>query len=209
MSKYPIPVAPNRELLGFLPPPVKEVPAKPKRQQLAPPPSGWTRTLHASPAAYPRELRDHTGNMSRSSTPFHVAVPPNETKDEQKKRIVLGLHELCSARYGSPNERTPEEGRDAGQPLLFQSVERWRRDKPSGRGKTLVFTHANGLPKEVSLGTCTTNSLVAMATCYPESYRAQSRLYRDRVWHWRAAASHPHRDRRHLDAGRGQFRSER
>lgn len=88
--------------------------------------------------------------MSRDSTPFQVAAPLNETKEAQTKRMIAGTQELVTARYASPEERTPEEGRDAGQPLLFQSVERWRRDKPSGKGKTLVFTHANGLPKEVS-----------------------------------------------------------
>jgi hypothetical protein len=55
---------------------------------------------------------------------------------------------VVTKRYDA-REWTLEEAQLAAPPKQWLSVERWRREKPTG-GYTLVCAHAGGLQKEVS-----------------------------------------------------------
>lgn len=151
-SKIPSPLAPNRPLLPLLPHPETTAPPMPPRPALSPPPEGWTRSYHAAPAAYPKELKEAHGTLSRLSTPYKTAdAATNESKEEKAKRFSADTDKSVEMRYDVTNW-TIEEAKSAAPPGHWIAAERWRRDKPSpsGKGKVLVCTHANGLQKEVS-----------------------------------------------------------
>ncbi|GMK55943.1 hypothetical protein CspeluHIS016_0209990 [Cutaneotrichosporon spelunceum] len=134
----------------FLPPaphPNNSAPPAPERPALPPLPAGWTRTFHAVPAAYPRQLREGTGKLSRSSDPFGNTRPiPGESKAARKRRIEAAVGAAVLARLDA-DEWNLEEALRAAPEGLFLSVERWTRDTPVG-GHTLVCTHPNGTQKE-------------------------------------------------------------
>lgn len=149
-SKIPDPLAPNRPLLPLLPHPETTAPPAPPRPPLAPPPKGWTRSHHAAPAAYPKELREAHGTLRRGDEPYKTAeMRPDETKEEKQKRFTNDTNKSVEMRYAVHNWSI-EEAKAAQPRGHWLAVERWKRDKPSGNGKVLVCTHANGLQKEVS-----------------------------------------------------------
>jgi pimeloyl-ACP methyl ester carboxylesterase len=147
-SKIPDPLAPNRPLFPLLPHPEEAAPPAPPRPELAPPPQGWTRSYHAAPAAYPKELAEAHGTLSRSSLPYKTAdAKAGETKEEKVARFAADSNKCVETRYAVHHWTYAEV--QAAQPKgHWLAAERWRRDKPTGRGKVLVCTHANGLQKE-------------------------------------------------------------
>ncbi|GMK55146.1 hypothetical protein CspeluHIS016_0202020 [Cutaneotrichosporon spelunceum] len=152
-SVAPSPCVPPRPLLALRRPPPATAPPAPERPALAAP-AGYTRSVHAAPAAWPKTLKEGAGALSRSSTPFGPAPAPNgadgngEGKAERAARIVREKDVCVSARrdatYWPINEA--EAG---GQPAQWLSVERWTRDIPAQDGITLVVAHANGIQKEL------------------------------------------------------------
>lgn len=149
-SVAPSPVVPPQPLLPLLRPPTATAPPHPPRPELAPPPSGFTRTLHAAPAAWPKQLRESIGTCSRDSSPFGPEPSANETKEARAARVEEEKNTTITRRFAA-QEWDLEEARDSKQPAQWLSSERWRRDKPVPGGVTLVFAHANGLQKEVSI----------------------------------------------------------
>ncbi|GMK55193.1 hypothetical protein CspeluHIS016_0202490 [Cutaneotrichosporon spelunceum] len=149
-STVPDPLAPNRPLFSLLPHPEETAPPQPPRPELAPPPAGWTRSYHAAPGAYPKELAEAHGTLTRASTPYKTAdAQPGETKEERAARWKADADKCSQMRYDVHNWTYDEV--EAAQPRgHWLAAERWRRDVPSstGRGKVLVCTHANGLHKE-------------------------------------------------------------
>ncbi|TXT15861.1 hypothetical protein VHUM_00364 [Vanrija humicola] len=144
----PIPQGVLRPFLPFLPHPETAAPAQPPRPDLPPPPAGFTRTYHATPAAYPKELKQATGTSSRLPSPFRkTELGENATKEERGKRMTDETLDLIRQRTEA-TEWSLDEAKAAAPPGLWLAAERWRRDKPTG-GVTLVCTHANGLHKEV------------------------------------------------------------
>lgn len=143
------PVLPRRSLLGVLPPPTTPAPAKPVRADLPPPPAGFVRSVHAVPAAYPRQLRESHGTFSRDSHPFRSEpVSPTESPHDKETRLNDETGNMAHKRYDA-KEWSLEEARAAQPCKQWISVERWRRETPLG-GYTLVCNHASGLQKEVS-----------------------------------------------------------
>ncbi|KZV95765.1 alpha/beta-hydrolase [Exidia glandulosa HHB12029] len=86
--------------------------------------SGWTRSTHVFPAAYPRVRT--------------LLQPEDKISIEELKARLLEHHEGRSARLKSRNE------------VLWTVVERWTRAEAKGKGKgvTLFATHPNGMHKE-------------------------------------------------------------
>ncbi|KAL1412834.1 hypothetical protein Q8F55_000583 [Vanrija albida] len=143
----PIPDGALRPFLPFLPHPETTAPPPPPRPDLAPPPPGFTRSYHAAPAAYPKELKEATGAASRLPSPFRKSAPSeNETKEERSARVTAESVECIRIRTDA-TQWSLDEAKAAAPPGLWLAAERWRRDKPTG-GVTLVCTHANGLHKE-------------------------------------------------------------
>jgi len=147
-SVAPSPVVPPQPLLPLLRPPTATAPPHPPRPQLPPPPAGFTRTLHAAPAAWPKQLRESIGTYSRDSAPFGP-TPASETKEARAARINREKDTSITTRFAA-TEWTIDEARNSAQPAQWLASERWRRDRPVPGGVTLVFAHANGLQKEVS-----------------------------------------------------------
>lgn len=146
-SQKPTPVVPWRTFLPFLPHPEKTAPPQPPRPKLKPLPEGWERSFHAAPAAYPREIREGHGDLSRSSHPYRRSpVPAKESKEEKSRRQAEELNYSIDQEYAA-HRWDLSEARAAAPKGLWSSVERWRRTQPRG-GYTLVVTHANGLLKE-------------------------------------------------------------
>ncbi|BEJ14795.1 hypothetical protein CspHIS471_0405620 [Cutaneotrichosporon sp. HIS471] len=146
-SKVPEPLAPNRPLFPLLPHPEETAPPAPPRPDLAPPPKGWTRSYHAAPAAYPKELAEAHGTLTRESLPYQTTPPvEGESKEERGARWKADADKCSQMRYDVHNWTYDEvmTERPRGHWL---AAERWRRDEPRG-GKVLVCTHANGLQKE-------------------------------------------------------------
>lgn len=147
-SVAPSPVVqPHRELLALLQPPAATAPAPPARPALSPPPAGYTRTLHAAPAAWPKTLKESEGSYERLSQPFGP-VPDKESKEERAARIVRET-ELSTEGWKASHHWSIEEARKSSQPAQWLAVERWRRDEQDKDGVTLVLAHANGLQKEL------------------------------------------------------------
>ncbi|TXT15415.1 uncharacterized protein COLE_01608 [Cutaneotrichosporon oleaginosum] len=142
----PSPITPPH-FLALAPHPNNAAPSAPPRPTLPPPPPGWSRSFHAVPAAYPKQLRESHGTLSRESEPFGNTCPiPGESKAERKVRVDGAVGAAVLARLDA-TEWTLEEGLQAAPAGLFMAVERWTRDKPVG-GHTLVCTHPNGTQKE-------------------------------------------------------------
>lgn len=140
-------VQPPRELLALRRPPPSTAPAAPARPSLATPPAGYTRSLHAAPAAWPKTLKESVGSFSRQADPFGP-VPAKESKEERAARIVREKDASCGPRREATYWPIGEAEASA-QPPQWLAVERWRRDKPAKDGLTLVVAHANGLQKEL------------------------------------------------------------
>lgn len=147
-SAAPSPVVPRVPLLPLLRPPKATAPSHPPRPELAPPPEGFTRTVHAAPAAWPKQLRDSNGKCSRNSTPFGPVPSGEESKEARSARIDTE-RVTCIKRRFAAKEWDINEAKESTQPAQWLSSERWRRNKPVSGGVTLVFSHANGLQKEV------------------------------------------------------------
>lgn len=149
-SVAPSPVVPTRPLLALRRPPPATAPPHPPRPDLPPPPAGYTRTLHAAPAAWPKQLRESVGTCSRGSDPFAPGpIPAKESKEARAARIEEEKNTSLTRRHAATEWDIKEAERSA-QPPQWLASERWRRDKPVPGGVTLVFAHANGLQKEVS-----------------------------------------------------------
>lgn len=150
-SSFPTPLTPPH-FLPLSPHPGNRAPPAPARPPLPPPPAGWTRSFHAIPAAYPRQLREAHGPHSRASHPYRDDHSPEAeaalTSEERRARANAEAKRVAEARWGA-HEWTVEEGLAAAPEGQFLAVERWRRDVPRG-GRTVVCTHANGMQKEVS-----------------------------------------------------------
>lgn len=151
-SQAPTPVAPRFTPTPILhpPPSVAQSPRSlPGRPPLPPPPRGYRSTRHIIPAAWPRQYKEITGNLDRSSRPFTLApIPRDETKDQRKARNLGEAKESIRQRF-SATEWTEEEIR-AGKPgMLYIGAEVWKRDGADGKGLVLVMAHANGFTKEV------------------------------------------------------------
>lgn len=143
------PVVEYKPLLALRRPPASTPPAYPPRPELASPiPKGYTRSLHAAPAAWPRQLRCN-GTNSRESHPYGEAN--SGSKDERKARL-LQVKNTCVDTRAAAVEWDIDEAASGGQPALWLAAERWRRDTQDPNGVTLVLSHANGLPKEVRRG---------------------------------------------------------
>lgn len=143
----PSPLTPAH-FLPLAPHPNNAAPAQPSRPQLAPLPKGWTRTFHAVPAAYPRQLREAHGNLRRESLPFRRGPVGQETQTQRRDRINREALEAARIRFQA-EEWSMEDALAAAPKGLFIAAERWQRDAPRG-GKTLVCTHPNSTQKEVS-----------------------------------------------------------
>lgn len=196
-SPWPTPLIDPEPLLSLLPHPEKTAPPQPLRPELAPPPAGWMRSLHAAPAAYPKILREAHGTLDRLSHPWRTSEPKaDETKEERVKRQAGELVEAVKQRYAAKHWSV-EEAKAASPPGLWLAVERWKRDKPTG-GHTLVLTHANGLQKEVRY--IMTRLTTALAAVTPGHSHTRSQSTRCQVWYWGRALQpdqYPHR--RYLD----------
>lgn len=145
-SQFPSPQTPYVPYLDFLRPPTAQAPQHPPRPDLPPPPPGYTRTVHASPAAWPKQLDGSKGDYSRLSTPFG-AVPATESKEERGARVQSEKLKCVSERLAC-NEWKLDEASKGDQPAQWLAAERWRRDVQVPGGLTLLFAHANGLNKE-------------------------------------------------------------
>lgn len=133
--------------LPLAPHPGNTAPPPPRRPTLAPLPAGWTRSFHAAPAAYPHDLRECHGTLSRDSHPFGDPAPrEGESKAERHARLDHLTRAAVQARLES-HEWTLEEGLAAQPKGMFVALERWKRDVPLG-GHTIVCTHPNGTQKE-------------------------------------------------------------
>lgn len=144
----PSPLTPPH-FLPLAPPPGNAAPSAPRRPKLPPAPAGWTRSFHAVPAAYPKQMRESHGNLRRASEPFGNTRPiPGEGKKERGVRVNNAVGQAVLARLDG-QEWELEDGLKAQPQGLFMAVERWKRDVPVG-GHTVVCTHPNGTQKEVS-----------------------------------------------------------
>lgn len=142
----PSPLTPAH-FLALAPHPNNPAPAEPSRLPLPALPDGWTRSFHAVPAAYPRQLREAHGNLTRESHPFRSGSVGKETKAERRERVNREAFEATKVRFQA-EEWSLEDALAASPKGLFIGAERWRRDSPRG-GKTLVCTHPNSTQKEV------------------------------------------------------------
>lgn len=148
------PVGPTHAWLALAQPPASHPVVHPSRPYISPLPEGYTRSVHAAPAAYPREIPGTTGNLGRASLPWGEG-PKGEDKEARSARIKKATDELTSRRKQAKYWGL-EEALAANEQPLWISAERWRRDKPKG-GLTLVFTHACGFNKEVGVGITSDN----------------------------------------------------
>lgn len=142
-------VAPQRPLLGFLPPPPDKARPEPSRLPLTAPPAGWRRSLHAAPAAYPSLYREEHGELGLLSQPWG-GIAPNATKEQKAARVDEWCTSLVRERYDA-KDWSLDEAKAANPRKQWLSVERWTRDEPTEGGYTLVCCHAGGLQKEVSV----------------------------------------------------------
>lgn len=151
-TPYPIIDPAVSTLLPLFQPPAQQAPAYPPRPALpVAVPAGWTRTVHAAPAAYPRSGENAVGNLVRESKPFssNLPIPADKANDKAFKAAVYTneANNVTRAHY-LDHILTADEAAASTQPHLWLGVERWTRDKPTG-GITLIVTQANGLIKEV------------------------------------------------------------
>jgi len=106
-------------------------------------------SIHAAPAAYPRQLREAHGTNGWDSSPFGTRpIPPKESKGAAAARWEAETTCVVQKRYDA-REWTLDEAREARPLKQWLGVERWRRTSASGAGYTIVCTHAGGLIKEV------------------------------------------------------------
>ncbi|KAG8933343.1 hypothetical protein FRC02_012095 [Tulasnella sp. 418] len=104
----------------------------------------YVRTTHIIPAAYPRMT-------SLLLEKDHAAAPPNESKEERKRRINVLAEKFLRKRVAIAKGTGKNELADQS-PVLFNSVHRYaRKDSESvdPNGVTLILAHANGFNKEV------------------------------------------------------------
>ncbi|KAL1409319.1 hypothetical protein Q8F55_003300 [Vanrija albida] len=150
-TPYPIIDPAVSTLLPLFAPPPQTAPAYPPRPELPTAlPAGWTRTLHAAPAAYPRSGANAVGNLVRESKPFssNLPVPADKANDKKFKAKQYATEAAnCARAHYLDHILTADEASASTQPHLWLGVERWSRDKPTG-GVTLILTQANGLIKE-------------------------------------------------------------
>lgn len=132
-------------MLALRRPPSSTPPAHPDRPELAAP-RGYARSLHAAPAAWPRQLNAN-GNHRRESHPHGEFN--GGTKEERNARIDAVKNKGMETRLAA-EEWEIEKAEKGGQPALWLAAERWRRNEQHPDGVVLVCSHANGLPKEVS-----------------------------------------------------------
>ncbi|TXT04287.1 hypothetical protein VHUM_04174 [Vanrija humicola] len=148
---YPIVDPAVSTLLPLFQPPVQTAPAYPARPALPiAVPAGWTSTVHAAPAAYPRSGANAVGNLVRESKPFSPKLPiPADKANDKAFKAKLAATEAnnCTRAHFLDHILTVEDASASTQPHLWLGVERWSRDKPTG-GITLIVTQANGLIKE-------------------------------------------------------------
>lgn len=142
----PSPLTPAH-FLPLVPHPNNAAPAEPPRLPLPPLPDGWVRSYHAVPAAYPRQLREAHGTLTRDSHPFGRGPVGEETKAERRARVNREAYVATRVRFHA-EEWSIEDALAAAPKGLFIAAERWRRETPRG-GKTLVCTHPNSTQKEV------------------------------------------------------------
>ncbi|KAL1409449.1 hypothetical protein Q8F55_003432 [Vanrija albida] len=156
-SNHPTPVIPSAGKHGgarfpLLPPSGGTPPSYPSTPPLPPPPSGYERSLHALPAAYPRQLVESSGTLERRSRPYGT-VPPKEGKEERAARLAAERDAAVATRADARvwdvagGEVEPEA---LETPPQWIAAERWRRAESTddAEGVTLVFLHANGFQKE-------------------------------------------------------------
>lgn len=103
-------------------------------------------STHLLPAAYPRTTPAIT-------VPADLAhpLPSDSSKAQRAERSKRLLDFVMETKNSQMRGGFPPDVRE--QRLLWNSVNRYRRRKPAGRGRksvTLVLFHANGFPKEVS-----------------------------------------------------------
>lgn len=156
----PSPLTPAH-FLPLAPHPNNAAPPEPPRPPLTALPDGWTRSFHAVPAAYPRQLREAHGVLTRESHPFRTGLVGPESKAERRRRVNREALEATRIRLQA-EEWSIEDALTAAPAGLFIAAERWRRDKPSG-GRTLICTHPNSTQKEVSQTTASQPLTAALA----------------------------------------------
>jgi hypothetical protein len=111
--------------------------------------TGFARTRHIVPAAFPRT--HHTIRLDD-----YPEAPPDETNEERKARMTLVGKELVAKKRSLENN-TGELELDTS-PVFLLEVDRYARtniqpqvrDERSSPGLTLFLAHANGFHKEVS-----------------------------------------------------------
>ncbi|EKD03337.1 hypothetical protein A1Q2_02366 [Trichosporon asahii var. asahii CBS 8904] len=142
-----------RSLLPLLQHPNQSTaPQQPPRPVL-PTPSGWSSTLHAAPAAYPRSLASAIGTNARDSHPFATASaagnaqPVKESKEERNKRLALEKDRCIAARHDSPVWPFDTALKAEHHPLWI-AAERWVNSTQAPDGLTIITTHACGFSKE-------------------------------------------------------------
>ncbi|BEI81548.1 hypothetical protein CcaverHIS002_0207080 [Cutaneotrichosporon cavernicola] len=144
------PLVPHRNLLPLRQHPASSPapPEHPPRPPLPPTPPAFERSLHASPAAWPKTLAEGSGKLSRDDHPFrYKPVTAKESKEERNMRIA-DEKDACMRLRLAADHWSLEEGMAGGQDGQWLAAERWRRRDRIPGGLTLVLTHANGLQKE-------------------------------------------------------------
>ncbi|GMK54032.1 hypothetical protein CspeluHIS016_0106180 [Cutaneotrichosporon spelunceum] len=149
-SQVVSPLVPHRNLLPLRAHPASSPapPAHPPRPPLPPTPPAFERSLHASPAAWPKTLAEASGKLSRADHPFRARPAPAKESKEQRNMRIAGEKETCMRLRLAADHWSLEEGMAAGQAGQWLAVERWRRRDRIPGGLTLVLTHACGLQKE-------------------------------------------------------------
>lgn len=144
--ELPVPFCPPAPFLPLRSPPKSDPPPLPSRPPITAL-SGWKRSEHALPAAYPRAFVETSGKLDRESEPHtQGSIPKDESKEARTQRATEELKRVTTARYYAT--RT-QEG-DVERPGLWIAAERWQREQEGkGEGLVLVCTHANGFHKEV------------------------------------------------------------
>lgn len=167
-SQVPNPVSPPSYPIPIYPPPIassssraalKTPPKLPRRAETPSPPPGYTSSKHVLPGAWPRQFREVTGTLDRSSKPFFrpsrseaSSTAAEETKEQRIARNLAEAKECVKQRFDA-TEWTAEEIAEGKPGMLWIAAERWKRDRAEddGKGLVLILAHANGFTKEVSL----------------------------------------------------------
>jgi len=106
------------------------------------------RSVHASPAAWPRSFAESRGDNDRYSRPYSSGPPASDRKEREKQIAVEKV--TCGELPKRAREWDIDEAAADPSPPHPQwlAVERWRREQPVEGGVTLLLMHANGMPKE-------------------------------------------------------------